>query len=346
MNASFEFVGQPIVLCATVVDNGSGSTLVDGYLGTLTTEQRTLLHLLDHRLPEGEWEASAAVSQAGISAAIHVQRKHVPRTLKRLETRGDIIKSKRHVPGSKQRRQVYGLSQTGKTTAETLRTTILAQKVRCDGEMKTLLDLRKGGQATLDLLSHIDEGMSYHENPVVSPVSNPEGVASLDAQAGEHLVRRLFARAWEDGKITKDEQYLLQEVVDFLGMHPERVRRLSNEARREQKAPPPEEIYLDMLRQALIDGELVDDEIRLLETVRTAFGFDRLTHDKLLAEAKVTPHRSENVETYRKTLETALMDGVITGDEGAMLATLRASLNVTEAQHATLLAELRDGVNE
>jgi hypothetical protein len=229
---------------------------------------------------------------------------------------------------------VYGLSQTGKTTAETLRTTILGQKVRCDGEMKTLLDLRKGGQATLDLLSHIDEGMNYHENPVVSPVSNPEGVASLDAQAGEHLVRRLFARAWEDGKITKDEQHLLQEVVEFLGMHPERVRRLSNEARREQKAPPPEEIYLDMLRQALIDGELVDDEIRLLETVRTAFGFDRLTHDKLLAE------------TYRKTLETALIDGVITGDESAMLATLRVSLNVTDAQHATLLAELRDGVNE
>jgi hypothetical protein len=43
-----------------------------------------LLHLLDHRLPEGEWEAPAAVSQAGISAAIHVQRKHVPRTLKLL----------------------------------------------------------------------------------------------------------------------------------------------------------------------------------------------------------------------------------------------------------------------
>tara|TARA_B100001758_G_C18393144_1_gene604201 strand:- start:1170 stop:2210 length:1041 start_codon:yes stop_codon:yes gene_type:complete len=346
VNASFEFVGQPIVLCATGDDSQPGSAVVDGYLGTLTTEKRTLLHLLDHRLPEGEWEAPQAVTQAGISAAIHVQRKHVPRTLKRLETRGDLQKSKRHVPGGKQRKQVYGLTQTGRTTAETLRTAILAQKVKKDGEMVTLLDLRKGGQPTLELLSHVDEGMEYHEHPVVSPVSNPEGVASLDAQAGEHLVRRLFARAWEDGKITKDEQYLLQEVVEFLGMHPERVRRLSNEARREQKAPPPEEIYLDMLRQALIDGELVDDEIRLLETVRTAFGFDRLTHDKLLEEAKMSPHRSENVETYRKSLETALMDGVITGDENAMLKTLRESLNVTEAQHASLLAELRDSVNK
>jgi hypothetical protein len=40
------------------------------------------------------------------------------------------------------------------------------------------------------------------------------------------------------------------------------------------------------------------------------------------------------------------MDGVITGDENAMLKTLRESLNVTESQHASLLAELRDGVNE
>ena len=31
----------------------------------------------------------------------------------------------------------------------------------------------------------------------------------------------MFARAWEDGKITKDEQQLISEVVTFLGMHPE-----------------------------------------------------------------------------------------------------------------------------
>ena len=320
--------------------------MVDGYLGSLTTEERMLLHLFDHNLPEGAWEAPAALTQAGISAAVHVQRKHVPRTLKRLEQRGDLTTDKRHVPGAKQRRQVYGLTANGRDIARELREKILSQFVIKNGEKTLLSELRKGGQATLDLLSFIDEGMTFHENPVVSPVSNPEGVASLDAQAGENLIRRLFARAWEDGKITKDEQYLLSEVVEFLGMHPERVRRLSDEARREQKAPPPEEIYLDMLRQALIDGELVDDEIALLETVRTAFGFDRLTHDKLLAEAKISPHRSPNVETYRKTLETAMLDGVITFDEEAMLQTLRESLSVTDAQHATLLAELRDGINE
>jgi len=321
-----------------------GSEMVDGYLGSLTTEERMLLHLCDNNLPEGEWEAPAALTQAGISAAVHVQRKHVPRTLKRLELRGDLTNSKRHVPGAKQRRQVYGLTTTGREKASVLREKILSQHVVHNGQKIILSELRKGGQASLDLLSFIDEAMNFHDKPVVSPVSNPEGVASLDAQAGEHLIRRLFARAWEDGKITRDEQYLLSEVVEFLGMHPERVRRLSDEARREQKAPPPEEIYLDMLRQAMVDGELVDDEIALLETVRIAYGFDRLTHDKLLNDAKQSPIVSEKYITYKSTLITALDDGVITGDEGAMLATLRETLGITDAQHASLLAELRDNI--
>ncbi len=321
-----------------------GSEMVDGYLGSLTTEERMLLHLCDNNLPEGEWEAPAALTQAGISAAVHVQRKHVPRTLKRLELRGDLTNSKRHVPGAKQRRQVYGLTATGREKASVLREKILSQHVVHNGEKIILSELRKGGQASLDLLSFIDEAMNFHDKPVVSPISNPEGVASLDAQAGEHLIRRLFARAWEDGKITRDEQYLLSEVVEFLGMHPERVRRLSDEARREQKAPPPEEIYLDMLRQAMVDGELVDDEIALLETVRIAYGFDRLTHDKLLNDAKQSPIVSEKYITYKSTLITALDDGVITRDEGAMLATLRETLGITDAQHASLLAELRDNI--
>ena len=321
-----------------------GSKVVDGYLGSLTTEERMLLHLCDNNLPEGEWEAPVTLTQAGISAAVHVQRKHVPRTLKRLEQRGDLTNSKRHVPGGKQRRQVYGLTASGREKASALREKILAQFVGYKGEQVVLSELRKGGQATLDLLSFIDEAMNFNDNPVVSPVSNPEGIASLDAQAGEHLVRRLFARAWEDGKITRDEQHLLTEVVDFLGMHPERVRRLSDEARREQKAPPPEEIYRDMLRQAMVDGELIDDEIALLETVRIAYGFDRLIHDKLLNEAKESPFVSEKFITYKSTLITALDDGVITADEGAMLTTLLETLGISDAQHATLLAELRDNI--
>ncbi|MCS5533277.1 MAG: TerB family tellurite resistance protein [Candidatus Poseidoniaceae archaeon] len=318
--------------------------MVDGFLGSLTTEERMLLHLHDHILPEGEWEAPLSLTQAGISAAVHVQRKHVPRTLKRLESRGCLVSSKRHIPGAKQRRTVYGLSSDGRKRASELRGKILSREVNKDDSTIMISELRKGGQLTLELLSHIDEAMVFHEVPVISPVSNPEGVASLDAQAGEQLVRRLFARAWADGKITKDEQQLLSEVVEFLGMHPERVRRLSDESRRDQKAPPPEEIYLDMLKQALVDGELIEDEIALLETVRVAFGIDQLTHQKLLKIAISDPELPQDIASYRATLETALADGIITADEDAMLQTLREVLNISQSLHAELLAELRDSI--
>lgn len=316
--------------------------MVDGYLGTMTTEERMLLHLFDNPLPEGHWEAPSAITQAGISAAVHVQRKHVPRTLKRLENRSELITGQRHVPGAKQRRRVYGLTPSGRERAGQLRDKVLSILVIKNGEKVVLGTLRAGGQMTLDLLSHVDEGLVFYDEPVISPVSNPEGVASLDAQAGESLVRRILARAWEDGKITKDEQHLISEVVDFVGMHPDRVRRLSDEARRSQNAPPPEDVYLDMLRQALIDGEIIEDEIALLTTMREAFGIDMEKHDELLKEARKDPILDDATMTYKATLITALEDGMITSDEAAMLTTLRENLGITDSRHATLLAELLD----
>ena len=316
--------------------------MVDGYLGTMTTEERMLLHLFDNPLPEGQWEAPFTVTQAGISAAVHVQRKHVPRTLKRLENRDELHSGQRHVPGAKQRRRVYGLTPKGKERAGNMRDNILSKNVLVKGQSTILGSLRKGGQMTLDLLSHVDEGMVFHDSPVVSPVSNPEGIASLDAQAGENLVKRMFARAWEDGKITKDEQQLISEVVTFLGMHPERVERLSEEARKAQNAPPPEDVYRDMLRQALIDGEIVEDEIALLTTMRQAFGIDDENHLRILSEARADPVLDETTMTYKATLKTALADGMITADEDAMLKTLRKNLGIPDSRHASLLAELLD----
>ena len=318
--------------------------MVSGFLGTLTTEERTLLHLMFHQLPEGVWEAPAELTQAGISAAVHVQRKHVPRTLKRLEQQAAIDNTSRHVPGARQRRRVYSLTTLGRERAHALHTKIGKTPVRTDGKTVLLESFFKSSVSPLETLAHIDENLVHHQSPVLSPVSHPEGAASLDAQAGEALVRRMFARAWEDGRITKDEQLLLNEVVDFLGMHPDRVRRLSNEARREINVPPPEEIYLDMLRQALVDGTIHTEEEALLKTVQIAFDIDKTTHERLLKEAKEQPFIPPELASYRSVFRTALMDGIITGDEKAMLATLRQQTNISEQDHATLLAELQDDI--
>ena len=116
-----------------------------------------MLHLFDNPLPEGQWEAPFSVTQAGISAAVHVQRKHVPRTLKRLEKEKRFTPVSDTVPGAKQRRKVYGLTIRGKERAGSLRNKILSEFVIKSGEKVQLQTLRKGGQVTLDLLSYLDE---------------------------------------------------------------------------------------------------------------------------------------------------------------------------------------------
>lgn len=318
--------------------------MVDGYLGRLTTEHRMLIHLYDNILPNNQWEAPVALTQAGISAAVHVQRKHVPRTLKRLEKSQEVSVQNRHVPGAKQRRKVYSLTITGRTRAKLIVESTMNIEVKYKGNNTAIKDIPKGEKRILELLSHIDDSLVYHDNPIISSISQPSGTASLDAQSSEELVKRMFARAWEDGIITHDEHLLISEVVEFLGMHPERVNRLSEEARGSIEISPPEDIYLEMLSQALVDGQLVDDEITLLETFRGAYGISDETHDKLLNLAREEPVYSDNIKTYNRTLKTALNDGVITLDEEAMLLTLRQSLGISDRQHANLLAKFRDSI--
>ena len=116
--------------------------MVDGYLGTLTTEERTLLHLLHQQLPSGGWEAPATLTQAGISAAIHIQRKHIPRTLKRMEGNGLLTVAQRHIPGGKQRKRAYTLTESGQSALSSCETASFPNM--CSITAKVLLFARFG----------------------------------------------------------------------------------------------------------------------------------------------------------------------------------------------------------
>ena len=321
-----------------------GEEMVDGFLGSLTTEQRMLIHLYDNILPSNQWEAPVALTQAGISAAVHVQRKHVPRTLKRLEKANEIEVTNRHVPGGRQRRKVYSLTTQGKIRGKLVVENVLSTIIEFHGEATAIADISKNNRRILEILSHIDSNLRYHDEPVITSIAKPSGKASLDAQTSEELMKRMFARAWEDGKITNDEHQLITEVVDFLGMHPERVRRLSEEARTAIDIPPPEEIYLEMLRQALVDEQIIEEENALLDTFRVAYGIDEKMHESLLEKALLEPMYPEHILTYYSALETAMDDGIITNDEDAMLNTLRKSLDISDGEHANLLAKIRDSI--
>ena len=82
---------------------------------------------------------------------------------------------------------------------------------------------------------------------------------------------------------------------------------------------------------------------KLLRTVQIAFDIDGETHERILRKAQEEPYISPELEAYQSVLKTALIDGIITSDESAMLETLRAKTGITNQEHA-MLAKLQDGI--
>ena len=97
-----------------------------------------------------------------------------------------------------------------------------------------------------------------------------------------------------------------------------------------------------MILQALDDGEILQDEIDLLDTFRVHFGIDQLTHQNLLERARNSPNYSEHYHTYAAAVKTAMKDNVITADEHAILKTLQAKLEISDAEHEQILSEVLD----
>ena len=113
--------------------------MVNGYLGALTTETRVLLHLNTHKHKHSDWSAPQALTQSGISDAVFIQRKHIPRTLNKLVGLNEVEIMKKHIPGGKQRRQIYILSEKGRTRAKEILNDLLRRECVKIGENGTLI---------------------------------------------------------------------------------------------------------------------------------------------------------------------------------------------------------------
>ena len=139
--------------------------MTDGVLLTLTVEQRVLLHLWDTPLGDNPWEGRPELTQAGVSEAVGIARKHLPRTLKKLREKEHILEETRHVAGAKQRCRVYALSGTGRKAASDLVDHIHLRVVKVSGEETTVQGLHNHATSLLDILRNID-GTGTYRPPV------------------------------------------------------------------------------------------------------------------------------------------------------------------------------------
>ena len=112
-------------------------------------------------------------------------------------------------------------------------------------------------------------------------------------------------------------------------------------------------LYLEILKTALVDDIVTDDEATILKVLAVALGVkpsdvgDALDVARGIDPSPITnsedysSHQVGDVTTYQSALVAALDDEVISEDEWAMLEHLRGLLGIQSDQHALIEEAIR-----
>ena len=312
---------------------------------TLTVEQRVLLHLWDTPLGDNPWEGRPELTQAGVSDAVGIARKHLPRTLKKLREKECIQEETRHVAGAKQRCRVYALSPIGRKAASELVDDIQTRVVKADGEKTTVQALHNHTTGLLDVLRNIDSTGTYRppiDGDVVDIIPLDGSDLPLDHRLAvyDNIVRT----AWSDGVVTKDEQAMLDDLAMYLGLEPYDTEPIEKRVREESIDPDAENssLYKQMLEVAWQDGEVDANEQAMLDSLAGMLG---------LASARdvqldwVCDRLDDRMKAYCSAMEAAWEDGRVSDDEENILQSLRDSLSISDQEHKTILGVVRAKLN-
>ncbi|MBN17305.1 MAG: hypothetical protein CMB37_04005 [Euryarchaeota archaeon] len=312
---------------------------------TLTVEQRVLVHLWDTPLGDNPWEGRSELTQAGVSQAVGIARKHLPRTLKKLRDKNHIHEETRHVPGAKQRCRVYNLSPSGREAAGELVSEIHNRVVKADGEMTTVQALHNHSTNLLDLLRNIDSTGTYRL-PVEGQLETPKQLDGRDLPLDYRLgiYDNIVRSAWADGVVTKDEQSMLDDMAMYLGLEPSETEDIEKRVREESVGTDVENtsLYKQMLEVAWQDGEVDDSEQAMLDTLASMLGLESARNVQL---DWVCERLDDRLKGYYSAMEAAWQDGKVSDDEENMLQNMRNALSITDSEHKTILGVARAKLN-
>ena len=113
-------------------------------------------------------------------------------------------------------------------------------------------------------------------------------------------------------------------------------------------------LYLRILKEAMGDEIITDDEAQILHVMAEALGVRPIDTAECLSVARgelanpfdslaedYAGHRMGDVATYQAALIAALDDEVITEDEWSMLNSLRGVIGIQEDQHTMIEEAIR-----
>ena len=320
---------------------------------SLTAEERILFHLYDYVQYEDEFEVPLEVTQEGISKGAFIQRKHVPRSLKRLIERGLVKERLSHVRGARQRLRVYFLTEEGREEAKKIIKSLSGKMVvvKERGKLRSIPFMEycfthQVGKTPLQVLMEMEGKEETAETPQELGANKAKGAPRGEGVQGRRLdiYRNILKKAWEDGKLTRDEAELLKEARRELNVTEEEHRRLEEEVLKECTEGLDSERILDtVIKTALEDGTVTKDEEAIIVSLLNVLGIPQDRREKIinsLPKGGKDRREREKLSIYRTALQEALKDGHVSRDELALILMLKKTLGITEEEHVMLLKEL------
>jgi len=249
----------------------------------LTADERVLLHLLQFADSEDHFEMPSDITQKGISLGIGIHRKHIPRTIKALLSKGFVNERMGHVKGHSQRVRGYFLTREGLERGNSIWEHLKRETVYVKGEGENLEETtfdqlyftHQIYQSPVQVLLQLDENRVFYEEREMDPadllpVSKP---SVTDKEAKLEIYKAALTQAWKDHILTVDELGILEELRRVMGISEKDHKTIESDitSKKDGKIST-KDVFVDSLREALADGKITPDEMALLDRLQESMG--------------------------------------------------------------------------
>jgi DNA-binding MarR family transcriptional regulator len=331
---------------------------------SLTVDERVVLQLYEYIPFEEDFEAPDAITQAGIAKGVGIERKHVPRAVKKLISENLVETRVSHVKGGRQRKKVYYLTFEGKALARRIWESLAKKSViirEVDGREKetTFSELcftYQVRKTPVELLLDLKEGNVYCPYDVQEMEKKPEKKKGKEeVQGAKDIYLKALKKAWEDSILTKEESALLKELRDSLGITEEEHRQLQESIIGNtidlDSSLNKMEIYKKILEVALRDGKITGDEQDILDELERSLGLDSDMTTQVKMEMKLlegeniltNERRQDNFrDIYSSVIKEALKDGRISRDEQNIIILLKKLMEIEDKEHLQIFESIQE----
>ena len=286
----------------------------------LTVKERVLLHLHDRRMVENAWDAPIEHSQSGVSNAVGVHRRHLPRTMRRLEDSALINIELRHVKNIKRKVQVYTLTNKGQKMASDLLENILTWQVESDDGQVPLSSICTNSS---DILQYLYPTSNMYESPSIGRLAE------------------LVKVAYEDGILTTAEERLLDTAAQELHVDRETLERIKQRISNDNSNGFESRLIKTALMTALADGYIDKNEEKILRRLAIESGIEHEAYSTLV-ERTLSECLSLEERAYFGAMEAI---NWFIDESNSFIDDLRNALGIDSEQHDRLSTLTRAKLN-